>query len=532
MINKYLHRDDHGIDPHCDQFGCTYESKDPITSFSYQIGSVLAITLPTAERHRLGSNGEDSALLVYQPPNSILVMGGEFQKQLYHCVMTWSQMMTVYTRKKDSVMLGQVAYKFSWIDSCHENEFNKEMDRLTVKPWQELFRWNMTVRWIRNHQQNCQYAAKSFEVMSNQSVKPFVEQRISCLQNQKANEGSTSCRWQRNPAEREAKLARKDTSVVNSEQVGQFIDFLISAINEINSEDQACQELLSLGSNYECRQERISELERRCKSYSELEDKLVTLKPLICEQAYTKLVTALHQKTETVLELKALLKLLWSDVNISSSQFVIVNQCQQGDPKRIVQSNRYRVTMSCGDLKELFDNNGLCSKELEDERILVFDFDTLEKNSACMRLYSDVRAKEPDQRVKLKGRWTILYFELLGVDKISCNDDEEERCVFKTLFVKSGLHKMVNEEKKMELDKKLLPVQRLQHFLKLLMNYTQKREMALGYTRWKGAFDLYTKQYNAATTSNILLCCKPTITGNFYQMDTNHPWNNSWYQTE
>ena len=258
----------------------------------------------------------------------------------------------------------------------------------------------------------------------------------------------------------------------------------------------------------------------------------MTLKPLICEQAYTKLVTALHQKTETVLELKALLKLLWSDVNISSSQFVIVNQCQQGDPKRSVQANRYRVTMSCGDLKELFDNNGLCSKELEDEGILVFDFDTLEKNSACMRLYSDVRAKEPDQRVKLKGRWTILYFELLGVDKISCNDDEEERCVFKTLFVKSGLHKMVNEEKKMELDKKLLPVQRLQHFLKLLMNYTQKREMALGYTRWKGAFDLYTKQYNAATTSNILLCCKPTITGNFYQMDTNHPWNNSWYQTE
>ena len=28
--------------------------------------------------------------------------------------------------------------------------------------------------------------------MSNQSVKPFVEHRISCLQNQKANEGSTS----------------------------------------------------------------------------------------------------------------------------------------------------------------------------------------------------------------------------------------------------------------------------------------------------------------------------------------------------
>ena len=81
LINKYLHRDNHGIDPHSDVFGCTYESKDPITSFSYQIGSVLAITLPTAQRHLAGSKSEDCALLVYQPPNSILLMGGEFRKK-------------------------------------------------------------------------------------------------------------------------------------------------------------------------------------------------------------------------------------------------------------------------------------------------------------------------------------------------------------------------------------------------------------------------------------------------------------------
>ena len=46
--------------------------------------------------NRLASNG----ILVYQPPNSVLVMAGEFQKQLYHGVLSWTQMNKLFLQQE------------------------------------------------------------------------------------------------------------------------------------------------------------------------------------------------------------------------------------------------------------------------------------------------------------------------------------------------------------------------------------------------------------------------------------------------
>ena len=150
---------DHYIPPHSDREESVYSSIDPISSFSCGIGSVLVITLPKEKSmcpktNRLASNG----ILVYQPPNSVLVMAGEFQKQLYHGVLSWTQMNKLFLQQEITEFMDSKSYRLRWINNRHRGLFEEEMKRLQTLQTHELVRWNMTVRWMRYHRANCEHA--------------------------------------------------------------------------------------------------------------------------------------------------------------------------------------------------------------------------------------------------------------------------------------------------------------------------------------------------------------------------------------
>ena len=87
FMNCYSYQEEHGISFHSDHCSA-YDARDPITSLSMVNGSLLIITTKSAKKKMKCK----WALLVYQPVNSMLIMGGHFQSQFLHAVPTYNEM--------------------------------------------------------------------------------------------------------------------------------------------------------------------------------------------------------------------------------------------------------------------------------------------------------------------------------------------------------------------------------------------------------------------------------------------------------
>lgn len=108
-MNRYCFSRDHGIAMHSDA-SQAYEECDPIASLSMKLGSFLLVS---AKQRRKRGMKERWCLVIYQPPNSMLIMGFRNAKE----------MMEAELRRLESVNL---------------QDLNNA-------------RWNVTIRWCRHH---------------------------------------------------------------------------------------------------------------------------------------------------------------------------------------------------------------------------------------------------------------------------------------------------------------------------------------------------------------------------------------------
>ena len=158
FMNRYSYAEDHGISMHTDA-QAAYEEKDPITSISMRNGSLLMVS---AKQKKGKGRGQKPrwCLLVYQPPNSMVVMGGRFQSQFTHAVPSFDDMKMLVQRETGHQCTwqdehGQPIYVL-WAQRS-KLRMKEELQRLATVDLraEENFRWNLTLRWCRNHFAQC-----------------------------------------------------------------------------------------------------------------------------------------------------------------------------------------------------------------------------------------------------------------------------------------------------------------------------------------------------------------------------------------
>ena len=88
FMNRYSYKEDHGIAFHSD-YSSAYDERDPITSLSMVNGSFLLVS---AKQKPKPKGKPRWTLVIYQPPNSMLIMGGKFQSQFVHGVPSYADM--------------------------------------------------------------------------------------------------------------------------------------------------------------------------------------------------------------------------------------------------------------------------------------------------------------------------------------------------------------------------------------------------------------------------------------------------------
>ena len=127
--------------------------KDPITSFSCRLGSLLVIISSTAPEKQEKTEGK-RAFVVYQPPGTILVMGGNFQRAYKHGVPSFQEIKELLACADDLTTWDGLKLKLEWFSNSKHlmQEEVKRIDSLNLVNEQDA-RWNVTMRWVRNHSQ-------------------------------------------------------------------------------------------------------------------------------------------------------------------------------------------------------------------------------------------------------------------------------------------------------------------------------------------------------------------------------------------
>lgn len=154
-MNRYTYGKNHGIAMHADQ-SQAYSELDPITSISLNLGSFLLVCCKPRSHKKKGPKPARPHMVIYQPPNSILIMSGKFQACFFHGVPTWTDMQSLAQCRNDgdSVRwsLGQEPIKVVWTRDSRQRMI-KEIERLKTLDLHdpENARWNVTLRWCRTH---------------------------------------------------------------------------------------------------------------------------------------------------------------------------------------------------------------------------------------------------------------------------------------------------------------------------------------------------------------------------------------------
>ena len=147
LSNVYRHNKNHGICLHTD---ADYDSRDPITGFSFGTGSSLVIACKNAQKTR------KKAVSIYQPINSATVMAGNFQQEYQHGVPSFNDWPDILEKNSWE---GNGINEIKWADG-HKGELQEELNRLSKLSATELgdesnWRFNCTLRWHRKHKPDC-----------------------------------------------------------------------------------------------------------------------------------------------------------------------------------------------------------------------------------------------------------------------------------------------------------------------------------------------------------------------------------------
>ena len=150
-MNRYSFARDHGIAMHSDA-SQAYDECDPITSLSMKLGSFLLVS---AKQRRKRGLKERWCLVIYQPPNSMLIMAGKFQTEFEHAVPSFASIKRLVTCVEGQVvtwMEQEPPIKIRWFRNSRQM-MEAELKRLESVNLEDLnnARWNVTIRWCRNH---------------------------------------------------------------------------------------------------------------------------------------------------------------------------------------------------------------------------------------------------------------------------------------------------------------------------------------------------------------------------------------------
>ncbi|CAE7579943.1 unnamed protein product [Symbiodinium sp. CCMP2592] len=172
FMNRYSYATDHAISMHTDA-SKYYDEIDPITSLSMVLGSFLLIQAKQAKKR---GNKPRWCLVVYQPPGSMLIMAGKFQSQFEHAVPAWLDMKEIAHAEQNAEFQlkrggQQETLRLLFVGQAKQ-QMKDEIERLESLNLNETHRWNVTVRWIRRHNEDCPCRGKKVELVGTEMLKP------------------------------------------------------------------------------------------------------------------------------------------------------------------------------------------------------------------------------------------------------------------------------------------------------------------------------------------------------------------------
>lgn len=172
-MNRYSYATDHAIAMHNDA-SPYYSEIDPITSLSMVLGSFLLIQAKQARKRGAKPRW---CLVVYQPPGSMLIMAGKFQSQFEHAVPAWLEMKELAHADNGAQFQltrgGQDERLRLLFVGQAQQKMKAEIERLESFDLSETHRWNVTVRWIRNHlHEDCPCRGRKVELVGPEMLKP------------------------------------------------------------------------------------------------------------------------------------------------------------------------------------------------------------------------------------------------------------------------------------------------------------------------------------------------------------------------
>ena len=444
------------------------------------------------------------ALLLYQPVNSMLIMGGHFQTQFVHAVPTYTQMVELVRPESGAevkIFSDQPTLRIVW-SADSRNRMLAEVERLRNLNLgeKENRRWNLTLRWCRRHQSAaCPQAEKDNEEIQAKiaSMKSASAQSTATAAGTENADPTRPPAWDVNAAnecqEKSARLckirkvhdanmaemsARQEhapprpehpETAVEQTQKNQFLVVMERMVAMIIPESfQRAATLFTVDTS--ARKNRHAELQRIAFYLSQLDS---LLKNLVDTSTLTlleaeSLQTSLLDKFNSLRRQQVLLELLWLDVQapafLNSGEHVTI-----GPGGR----NRYwrhlsKVTMTFDSFKELLKTDPVPEKQLANDGWLCLDF---------RKFHEDVLLEEEKKAVKrtrLEGLWFLEFWDVYGL--FDPQPRGPPRFSVRMSVVTSALQSLIKEELKKEKSKSMSPCQRLQQWFSLWLDHVETRE--------------------------------------------------------
>ena len=502
-MNRYTYDKNHGISFHDDIKEGYDVDKDPITSFSCRLGSLLLIISSTASDKTEKAEGKPT-FVVYQPPGSILVMGGNFQKSYKHAVPSFQDIQRFVSAADEVITWENMKLKLDWFSNSKHlmKEEIKRIQSLNLLNEQHA-RWNVTMRWVRHHLQRfCpQFVQVSTSISrldeeNNQRRNQQKQQKLSnpVLQHKnaepKAKASSPAFAW-KPPGGNRARPSKSETQDVNSQREAEekesekdsekesnqkldFVSIISDALSlQILSDDQMMD--MALCGCQQVRQHRFSTFQAQYILGSNLYNKISEAKMTVKEDL-DLLLKAVDRKLRRLKNLQMLIELLWLD---SEGQGNFMSCTTLNQQHELNKSNDHlnRVVMSFFDLNECLTVDGFLGWDfMIEEGWLVFNFDTLQDNQKPkVEVTKSKKGSQVQVDVTMTGVVKVSQFDILYIKRE--NTLPEQFPLRVTFLADASKNVAAKCQKKQSLSSE----QQLKLWMQQLMNFVAELEEEKGF---------------------------------------------------
>ena len=146
-VHRHDHDKDHGTGFFCLRGIHNDNFRHPVTYMTCSRGCVILLRITGWLK-----KGQPLALAVYVPPKSILVMGGLFQEQFQHSILSFKEMYQLYLHFPQVTIDGW-EHIVSWLDGDLD-PFLHEAQMIVTKRADDIL-WCMSIRWMVSHNDRC-----------------------------------------------------------------------------------------------------------------------------------------------------------------------------------------------------------------------------------------------------------------------------------------------------------------------------------------------------------------------------------------